>query len=64
MLLVPESLNQRLRDKGFSDKKNILIKEGYPLPKEIREADEWSEDDIWARTKKLAGDAYDKVWKI
>lgn len=64
LLLVPEELNDKLKDKDFATKKEILLKEKYPLSDFIRDAVIWTPDSIKERTKQLGQVAYTKVWKI
>lgn len=64
LLLVPEELNNKLRNKAFSDKKRILKDSGFKLPSEIEDADSWTGVEIASRTASLARLSYEKVWKV
>ena len=64
LILVSEALNQRLRNKAFNEKKRILILEGYQLPHDIADADEWEIDNIRNRTQNMAKKAYNEIWRI
>lgn len=65
LLLVSESLNATLDNKSFDAKKRILegAGSGYNIGG-ILNCAEWTPKTISARTKMLAEQAYDKVWKL
>jgi uncharacterized protein with ParB-like and HNH nuclease domain len=64
LLLVPEELNEKLKNKPFEEKKKIMAAfEGFQLEPEIAAAAEWGEEQIAARTKRLAELAYGTIWK-
>lgn len=64
LLLVPDKLNQKLRDKDFPEKKRILIENGFKLDAHLKHATKWNAPEITARTRTLAVDAYETIWKI
>ena len=64
LLLVPQELNGKLKNKTFADKKTILVAAGFNLPKEIRAAKKWDAAKIRDRTNALAKEAFEKVWKL
>jgi len=64
LLLVPSALNEKLKDKPFSDKKKILLKAKYPLPDEMAQAMDWTPELLKKRTESLALKAYQQVWRI
>jgi hypothetical protein len=64
LLLVPQKLNNRLKNKSFADKKVILLGEGFNLPKEIKTATKWGPANIRDRTSALAKESFEKVWKL
>ncbi|MEQ8260277.1 MAG: DUF262 domain-containing HNH endonuclease family protein [Alcanivorax sp.] len=64
LLLVPAKLNEKLKDKSFSEKKRILTKERYPLPQEIASEKEWTADSIMQRTEQIALNACQNIWRI
>ena len=64
LLLVPSELNEKLKDKTFSNKKKILIAAKYPLPDEMAQAADWTPELVKKRTELLALQAYQKVWCI
>jgi uncharacterized protein DUF262/uncharacterized protein DUF1524 len=64
LILVSEDLNNRLANKPFSEKKQILRTAGYIIPKEIKNASTWTTKEITERTEMMAGQAYDKLWRI
>ncbi|MBI3364439.1 MAG: DUF1524 domain-containing protein [Ignavibacteriae bacterium] len=64
LLLVDHQLNSQLANKGFDDKKPILIESKVWLDPKIRSAKKWGKKEIEDRTKYLAREAYNKVWKF
>jgi len=64
LLLVPESVNQRLGTKSFSAKKAILVEESVPMDDFLQMAEDWSREAIEQRTLQLAELAYEKVWRL
>jgi uncharacterized protein with ParB-like and HNH nuclease domain len=64
LILVSDDLNQKLKDKEFSEKKRILIEHKFPLSEHLASSGNWSIDDIRKRTIALATDAYSTIWKI
>jgi len=64
LILVSDDLNAKLKDKPFADKIKILDEAGVPLPEVMKKKTEWSPKAISDRTKRLAEEAYDSVWKI
>ena len=65
LILVTEKLNEKLNNKSYKEKKNILRQEGYVLFEDVYHLD----DDLQAieiekRTKELASQAFHSVWKI
>lgn len=64
LLLVPEELNLKLKNKSFRQKKKIMSEfKGYDLEPEIEALDEWDAEAISARTARLARQAYERIWK-
>ena len=64
LILVTEDLNNKLKDKLFKEKKQILLDHGFDLPADIAKADDWTEEDIKKRTIALAEQAYQTAWRI
>jgi hypothetical protein len=64
LILVSEDLNNKLANKPFNEKKQILKAAGYVIPKEIKYASTWTAKQITERTEMMAGEAYDKLWRI
>jgi len=64
LLLVPSKLNEKLKDKSFTDKKKILLDANYSLPTEIAMATDWTPDMVEERTRTIALKAYQEVWRI
>lgn len=64
LMLVPEEINQKLKEKELKEKIKILDAGGIVVPPEFREKGLSKYDAIKQRTKRIAGKAYDEVWKI
>ena len=64
LVMVSSEMNSKLSNKLFADKKRILLEAGYKLPPKIAAAEDWTANDIKARTLDMAIEAYEKVWKI
>ncbi len=64
LVLVSKELNKQLRDKPFDEKKPLLIRAGYDLPDEIRGLEDITKEDIEERTKRMAEQAYNQIWRI
>jgi len=64
LLLVSPELNNKLSNKSFSDKKNILTKNKYYIDEVLKTAKVWGQKEINNRTKWLAKLAYEDIWKI
>jgi hypothetical protein len=63
--LVPGRFNERtLENRGFEEKRNLLLQHGFPLENEIKEAQAWGNDEVERRLTALADYAYDVVWAI
>jgi hypothetical protein len=64
LLLIPGQLNERLRDRPFSDKLQILQKAGVVLSDDLKSASDWGPAEIAKRTEKMAVVAYNVHWNI
>ena len=66
LILVTKDLNQKLENKNFKEKKQLLLKHNYKemLPDNFWAVDQLSMDLITQRTADLATLSYDKIWKI
>ena len=64
LILVSSDMNEKLKNKSFKEKKQILKNAGYSLSPEIDSATDWTVDTIKKRTEKMAIEAYNKIWKI
>ncbi|MCL6417772.1 DUF262 domain-containing HNH endonuclease family protein [Aestuariirhabdus sp. Z084] len=64
LILIDQDLNDKLANKSFVEKKEILEEAKIPLDESIRDSEEWSEEQIKIRTAELAKRAYENVWKI
>jgi uncharacterized protein DUF1524 len=58
LIFVSESLNDKLKNKSFGDKMKILKDNNVPLDDVLKNATQWSDKDIAARTKHLSSIAY------
>lgn len=66
LILLPKDLNDKLRDKSFSDKKRIILENNYKhlLPSYFWTAADITPALIQKRTQEIGKVAYSKVWKI
>ncbi len=66
LILVTEDLNNRLANKPFAEKLEILRLENDPILKDgfLSKVTTWDHDAISNRTKHLADLSYDKMWRI
>jgi len=63
LILVPDELNGKLKNKPFKEKKKILIDNGYTLPAPLQNATAWGPTEIRERTDIIADEAYNQIWK-
>jgi len=64
LLLVNGDLNNQLANKEFHQKKPILLTSSVWIDPKIRRARKWGKREIEERTKYLAREAYNKIWKF
>lgn len=64
LIYVDEQLNNRLKNKQYLEKKEILLKSSIHLDKSLIEATEWNEEVIKNRSKTLAKEIYENVFKL
>lgn len=65
LIITDKELNsEKLQNKSFKEKKEILLKSGIKVDKIIRDAEEWGEDQIRMRNNYLSELAYNEIWKI
>jgi uncharacterized protein with ParB-like and HNH nuclease domain len=64
LMLVNETLNQKLENKHFSEKKKIYLNSKLYLDDFIKDNTDWTKDIIEARTAYYADLSYSKVFKI
>ncbi len=64
LLLIPSALNERLRNRPFSDKVQILQDAGVVLSDDLKRASDWGPDQIASRTKRMAEAAYELHWTV
>lgn len=65
LIFVNESINGKLADKPYADKKQFLTsKNNVYLDESIKGATEWNSKAIASRGKALAKVGYTKIWKI
>jgi hypothetical protein len=63
LIYISESLNTKLGAKPFPGKKKLMQRaKGEWIPSAILTAEDWSEDEIRARTTAMAVEARTKVW--
>jgi hypothetical protein len=58
LILVSEDLNNRLRNRPFSDKKRSLRRGGVPMDEALSESAEWGDEQIQARAQALSALVY------
>jgi hypothetical protein len=64
LILVSQTLNNRLGDRSFSAKQKILATaQGEWIPPEVLAAKSWGKEDIEQRTQAMAFEARTKVWR-
>ena len=64
LILVNQELNNKLANKGFSDKVEILKNAQVWVDTVVLGAKSWGATEIESRAHLLAKDAYDNVWSI
>ena len=64
LLLVDGKLNDKLGNKPFSDKINILSDSNVPLDDFLHNAEAWDEAAIRERTKSLSELCYQKIFRV
>jgi len=64
LLYVDFDLNDKLKNKPFSEKLAILIQYQYPIDDIISNSTKWGKDEIDKRTKHLSEISYKSIWKI
>ena len=64
LILVDQSLNDKLANKSFHEKKKILLKSGIHLDQYIIDAEEWDAQQIAERTEILSDASFNDVWRI
>lgn len=64
LLLIPTPLNDKLRNRKFREKLEILQKAGVILSEDLKNATDWGAEEITKRTMKMATIAYEVHWKI
>lgn len=64
LILVNQELNDKLSDKSFSDKKRILLENGFSLDSFLNGVEDWSLDAIEQRFDWMSEKAYNEYWKI
>lgn len=64
LILIDQSLNEKLANKDFKQKRQILIDNNVKLDEYIMNADIWEEEQITERTNLLASQAYNVIWNF
>ncbi len=64
LIYANDTINAKLSNKSFTEKKNILLKSNVPIDEYLKKASKWDTKAIEERTKHLAKLAYEKIWRI
>jgi hypothetical protein len=64
LILVDATLNNKLKNKSFADKRNILKAANVWVDPVILNASDWTAQEIMDRAKALAASAYNEVWSL
>lgn len=64
LVLLDPTLNSKLGNKTFAEKRKILRQNNYAFEPGLDEIEEFGEAAIKARTERLARIAYETIWKI
>jgi len=64
LILVDQTLNNKLANKGVAEKVQILKQANVWVDPLVLKSTTWGADEIEGRAKLLAKDAYDNVWKM
>lgn len=64
LLFIDQKMNEKLSNKNFKEKKQILIDNGYELPDFILNLDEWNPNIVLDNTFNMSEIAYNEIWKI
>jgi uncharacterized protein with ParB-like and HNH nuclease domain len=64
LIFVNEELNNKLANKDFKEKKEILVKSSVHLDDIVSKSTTWGEKEITKRTETLADIVYSKIFKI
>ena len=64
LILIDQNLNDRLANKTFQEKKQVMLDNGIHLDSTLAEATEWNKEHIQQRTLELSNHAYENTWKI
>jgi uncharacterized protein with ParB-like and HNH nuclease domain len=62
LIFVSTELNKKLKNKPFSDKKQLLKTAGVPLGKTLAAANKWTDEEISKRSTELAKLTYKDIW--
>ena len=64
LIFLDQETNEKLADKAFDVKKQLLVQDGYSLPNFIFNSDTWEPSDVEEHTEQMAEAAYNTIWKI
>ena len=64
LIFVSDDLNQRLKNKPFPTKKEMLKESNVPFDPVLKAASTWQDAQIASRVESLAALAYSKIWKF
>ncbi|MFO0734808.1 MAG: DUF262 domain-containing protein [Labilithrix sp.] len=64
LILVPQKLNERLRNETFVKKKQLMTTDLVPMDDVLKKASSWGDEEIAARSKAMATLACQKIFAI
>jgi len=64
LILVDQTMNNKLGTKPFGEKKKVLCSSRMWVDDKIRNASKWGKEEIDDRTEVMAKLAYERVWKV
>lgn len=64
LIFMDQKMNEKLSSKSFERKKEIIVSDGYALPKFVANSEDWTQKEIMEHAKEMAKTAYSDIWKI
>lgn len=64
LIFLDQKTNEKLATKNFTEKKEILIKEGCSVPDFILKTEEWTPTKVFENADLMAEVAYNNIWEI